>query len=582
MLVTLRYRTTNLVLMLAVTSMVGASIAMAKPKTSKKGPTPPSGRLAPPGASQSGGGVVALFSQAQNLFLAGKFAEALVAYDRILKKYPGHEPSTIQYAKTLYRLDRIPESYNLFARINPQYLDPETSYEYGYAAYVNNRWDAALFGFKRVPQDHALYDLANYYGALSAIKLQRYAEADDMLDKAVVLPDKLAKSKPMYQKHVQSLRQLQEKNELDQSAALERDRLKQKAQPAPIPPSTPDNGATKSVAAAYEHLGFMAVDRYVTMRVRKDHQAQDHSGYSETTFDNDVAEFTFRHGPVVPFLSRKNQPESSAVGLQLKAGVEDVNSKGVQERLVVYESSRDVPSVETKELDATHVTTGKFGAEAWVEFALPKNWWIGTMGTIDFAYPKFERGQRNSIRSGGAQVGKKYTFSVGKGSLLLSSYYEQLTDSETKPLLDTSISSLEINNSFSSNTNVETTARYYQFKYSDVPLMGPDSTVLGKLAVAQTFPLNFVLAFAGTAGMSDNYVIRNVIGNQDATAKNTALSGKLKLETTPLSWVTVGASYEVAKTTWNFDQADRAEEAKKIVVDRVEQSSIYGGLNFAF
>ena len=83
-------------------------------------------------------GVVARYSQAMQLYDAGKFAEALVAFDQIHRAYPAHEPTTIQYAKTLYRLDRIPD--NLFARVNPQYLDPETSYEYGYAFYTQNKF----------------------------------------------------------------------------------------------------------------------------------------------------------------------------------------------------------------------------------------------------------------------------------------------------------------------------------------------------------------------------------------------------------------------------------------------------------
>ena len=55
-------------------------------------------------------GVVQLFAQAMQLYNAGKFAEALVAFDAIHRKYPAHEPTVVQYAKTLYRLDRIPES----------------------------------------------------------------------------------------------------------------------------------------------------------------------------------------------------------------------------------------------------------------------------------------------------------------------------------------------------------------------------------------------------------------------------------------------------------------------------------------
>ena len=166
-----------------------------------------------------------MFQRAQRLYDSGKYQGALNAYDAILRRYPGHEPTVIQLAKTLYRLDRITEAYNIFARVNPQYLDPETSYEYGWSFYNAKKWEGALFAFKKVPKGNSLYDLANYYGAVSAIKLRKLDEASDMLEKAVVLPSKLAKSRTIYAKHLQALQLMEEKSTLAKERQKERRRL---------------------------------------------------------------------------------------------------------------------------------------------------------------------------------------------------------------------------------------------------------------------------------------------------------------------------------------------------------------------
>ena len=82
-------------------------------------------------------GVRGMFQVAQEYYEAGKYNQALGAYDALLRKYPGHEPAMMQLAKTLYRLDRIKDAYGVFAKINPQDLDPETAYEYGWSFYTN-------------------------------------------------------------------------------------------------------------------------------------------------------------------------------------------------------------------------------------------------------------------------------------------------------------------------------------------------------------------------------------------------------------------------------------------------------------
>ncbi|MCX6127246.1 MAG: tetratricopeptide repeat protein [Proteobacteria bacterium] len=533
-------------------------------------------------SSASSKGVVTLFSEAQKLFNAGQFNEALIAFDRIIRKYPAHEPSIIQYAKTLYRLDRIPESYNLFARINPQYLDPETSYEYGYSSYVNQRWDAALFGFKRVSPDHALYDLANYYGAICAIKLKKYADAEEMLDKAVVLPDKLSKSRSLYQKHVQALKHLQEKADLEQATAAEKNRLNQSKITSKN--SAPNQGGapSKQETTAYQHNGFLTVDRLAKLKVAKEHQTIDKHGFSQTNYDNQVSSFEFSYGPIAQLPMKKSGENTSAVGLQMDLAIQNRNTSGRQERIVVYADSRDIPRTLGDDIPATQTNIGTFGGRAWIEFSLPNSWWMGLSSLLSFEYPEFKRGQRTSKRSASPHLGRQFKFGPHSGSVLSTFTYEQLTDSETEPLVDTSTGNLAVELAFASDTTFTATCAGSQFKYQILTMGGPDDIYSGSAKIAQKFPLGIVISAKGTAAQQKNNIVRGLPSFEVASANGTTLSGNSKIEVTPVPWLSVTAQYDASKTTWQVQQADREDAYKKNVADYVDQTSISASLNFKF
>lgn len=530
-----------------------------------------------PHAAETNKGVVAMFAAAQKLYNAGKFNEALVIYDGIVKKYPSHEPSVIQYAKTLYRLDRIPESYNLFARVNPQYLDPETSYEYGYASYVNQRWDAALFAFKRVPQDHALYDLANYYGALSAVKLKKYTDAEEMLDKAVVLPDKLAKSRLLYQKHVQSLRHLQEKADLEKATVEEKNRLT--AQKNKVNPPLP---GAKPADTAYVHEGFLYVDRLAKLRVGQEQQTTDMHGYSKKKYNNNFGFFIFKHGPLMTLPMKSYGKNHSAFGLQLLAMVEDRTTKGKLERLIAYENSRDIVRAQTEEIESVHTTIGTVAAAPWIEFALPSDWWLGLTASLRFDYPKFERGQRSSTRYATPHIGRRFGLGKHKASILGEYKFEQTTDSETEPLVDASTSSLTGEIDFTSDTILMTEFSLIHYNYQLPTLAGPDDIYTGKLKVSQSFPLGIELMAFGAAAQQKNNIVRGLPTYDVATADGTTLSGGGHFVITPIPWFELRAKYEVAKTTWQVIQSDRVDAFEKNVADYTDQTTLSATLQTLF
>jgi len=531
-------------------------------------------------------GVVARYSQAMQLYDAGKFAEALVAFDQIHRAYPAHEPTTIQYAKTLYRLDRIPESYNLFARVNPQYLDPETSYEYGYAFYTQNKFDGALYSFKRVPVDHALYDLASYYGAMSALRLKRYGEAEELLDKAVVLPDKLARSKTLYQKHVASLRQLQEKTDLERATQDERQRIlaeqnRTRTQQSAGTATNNAAGQQSSTATGYVHGGFFEVVRIGKIKATKTSQDSDLHGYSRKSYESQAGTFSLSSGPLVPLPLKIDSGRQAALGLQIDVSVTSVTTTGTQQRLVAYEDSRDIVHNLTEQLPKQTNNLGDAGASVWIESPMPSGWWIGANGHLAFTYPNFERGQRYGIRGGTAHLGWKKD-AKESWTTKLTGTYDLIVDSEAEPVTSQSIADLAVATNTSFDMSITVGGKYVVYDYKLLLLPGPDSSASVYGAIAQKFPLGMKLSINGIFEQQSNYVVRDVGSFTSAAADGQIVTGALKLSAAPFSWLTIEAKHSRSQSTWNVLQTERAEAFKAATPSYTETTDLMGSINLLF
>jgi tetratricopeptide (TPR) repeat protein len=545
-------------------------------KNSLKKPSAKSQDLMKPQAK----GVAAKYSEAMKLYDAGKYNEALVAFDQLHKSYPAHEPTIIQYAKTLYRLDRINESYNLFARINPQYLDAETSYEYGFSFYTVNKFDGALYAFKRVPNNHALYDLANYYGAMSALRMKRYADAEELLDKAVVLPDKLSRSKSLYQKHIASLRQLQEKNELDRNIQEERlksanDATKKIPQAAP----TALTGGSPAAPAPYTHNGFYFIDRVANLKATQKSQRSNYHGYSQKSYDKKVGTFSLLHGPLIPIPYKIEPDRQAAFGLQISAAVSSVTTTGTQERLVSYEDSREIVHQLTEKLPTQTTTLGDIGGATWIEAPLPNGWWIGGDGHLSFTYPNFERGQRYGIRGVNGNIGWKKDTTLYAS---LNGIYDLIVDSETEPVTAQTITAASFGGFTSFDMEIVGSAKYIHYDYKITTLSGPDTSTSGSIKFVQKFPLSISLTLSGTAEQQKNYIVRDVGSFVSASADGTIVSGFAEFKASPFPWITVAAKHLRSQATWSVLQPEREEAFKAATPSYTESTDLTGSINFIF
>ena len=160
-------------------------------------------------------GILRLYRNASSLYDKRKYTEAIDVYNKILRLYPSHQPSLIYRAKSLYRLGKYKQSYKAFRQLVLGSLDPETKFEYGQVHFRQKKYSEAFEAFQQVPSGHQLFDLASYYGGVSALKSRQYSESVNSFAQAVVLPSKLMKSKKLLQKQAEQL-MLEEQRRINQ------------------------------------------------------------------------------------------------------------------------------------------------------------------------------------------------------------------------------------------------------------------------------------------------------------------------------------------------------------------------------
>lgn len=534
---------------------------------------------------RGGKGVRAQFEAAQKLYDIGKYGEALSAFDALVRKYPDNEPARVQLAKTLYRLDRIKDSYAVFARVDPQHLDPETSYEYGWAFYMAKQYQGALYGFQRVPKGHALFDLANYYGAICAIKLRKYEDAEDMLEKAVVLPDKLAKSRALYIKHVAALRLMKEKGTLAKERGAELDALnKQLAKEKGMGKGDPTGAAAKSdKPAGYAHQGMMFVDRFANVTYTVEHQYQDFHGLAEKNFDAKIAGLDLRGGPVLPIPGiKQGKDRFAAFGLELTLAAEDRVEHGKEQRVLADETNEDLTRVAARDLGITDTKSGDVGARTWLEFPLPEGVWVAVQGGVTFHYPEFERGGRTGSRSGGLQIGGKNGLWTYYGN---TSYAEILTP-KTKPQITVVKTKADVVLTLPSKLSAEFFARYTMNDYlnEENATDGPDSIGEANLLVAQTLPGGFYAGLGGFYQAQQNFLFHKIPTFGQVSADGAVTSGKALLGVTPtvIPWLNAEISEQVQKTNWALGNEEAREPFELNTVDYIEKFVGKVSVNLAF
>ena len=322
-------------------------------------------------------------ARAQDLQSQDRNQEAAKIYVTILNSYPRHEPTLINYAKLLYRMDKTSEACVIFSKVNLNHLDTATTYEYGLAHFWQKKYATAYTAFKRIPPGDSLYDLASYYGAISAFKLKRYTEAEFMMNKAVVLPESLQESKKNYQKYISEMKNFDEQRRLKEEAQLEkrrvlnemneRKRLQEEAN-TKSKLTNIENKRNVNNAPKNQQIQQQQQQQQISQENQQQIKKQDilkkkvkirnkippteffHKAQKEAvvgyTYKNDgynffeyggttsvvhSLDFSFKNAPL--FFFGKNNP--SVMGIQIDIGGGYSTSKGVEYRTFAFETNRD-------------------------------------------------------------------------------------------------------------------------------------------------------------------------------------------------------------------------------------------------
>lgn len=156
-----------------------------------------------------------IFRKGVDLYEKKRFSEAVEAFRLVLGKQNDHTPSRVYLARALYQQKNVVEALKVFRELDVKALEPDAAYDYGQAAYRSGDYENAIKAFGAVPNGHPLFDLAGYYGGISAYKIAEFQRAIDLFDQAVVLPSKLVRSQKLYRLEAEKKLFLKQKAEVE-------------------------------------------------------------------------------------------------------------------------------------------------------------------------------------------------------------------------------------------------------------------------------------------------------------------------------------------------------------------------------
>lgn len=538
------------------------------------------------------------FAAAKKLFDAGSFAQALPQFEGILRQYPQFTPALVYYAKTLYRVDRIPESFQYFSRCDINTLDVTTSYEYGMAFFWMRQYEGALVAFRRVPAGHSLSDLANYYGGIAAMKMRFYADAEAMMEKAIVLPTKLAKSRALYLKHIKELKLLQEKEALAYERKMEKDRMQNAIKNAnSAPPTTPpaktkpspgtstaaqknnEAPATKPAdkPVEYEHQGFLKVEKGAFLEASYKSQNQDFHGYARKKSETQMTSFIFKGSKIFGFDPSSPQSKQSALGLELDLKADRTLTSGQERRNVVTDTDEDIQRIQISPPTKSITRAGSFALKPWLEFSLPEDVWIGMGGAVGYRYPDFEIKGRSGVYNGFVRAGRKLL------PLSYSAMYNfvEITGEDNAPTMATHSASVVLNFAMD-KFYIDATFAYDSIQYLDDTLDGPNSKAGASADNYVELPLGFYLGLFLSGQYQEENLVHNIPTYGEVSADGAVYTGKFYLIANPVSWFIAEINEQVQKSEWQVTPEAAQDTYERNQVDFLETFEAKASINLLF
>jgi tetratricopeptide (TPR) repeat protein len=512
-------------------------------------------------------GVREMFAEGEALFKKKMYREATAVFALILTDYPEHEPTIILFAKSAYVLGHMSDAYGLFSKIQLTQLDAESSYQYGYAFFSAKNWDGALVAFRRIPKVHALSDLANYYGGICAMRMRRFADAESMMENAAVLPEKLAKSRTVFLKHLTEIRLLHQKKELSEERKAEYNRLNPEVKEKEKRPKQKVDAIPATVSAE-KYGGFRSVVNKGAVSYETKSELKNTHGYRDISALTKTTSFKFAAGYMDTF--NAGARERCGYGVQLKLGIDDLLIEGKELKYLIYDNIDSLQQVQTTPPEISHIKTGTIGADPWIEYPFLGDKWVSFIATISFTYPEIERINRTGKRGGKVLVdGKVSDTDVG-----ISSAYLEILDASTSTVSSSLLTTVNTATTLMSDLTLKFAFDYNAFTYLLDGIEGPDTIVGLGASIEQAFPLSTKFNLTGWYKRITNNIIVNSPNYEIVTADGNSIAGVIGGEICPWSWLKVKVQQTYQSNKWENIQPENAVDDWELSVPSYYQALI--------
>lgn len=497
--------------------------------------------------------------EAYQLFRTGQYAKAAEFFKAILQKHPEDKQAQIGLARCYYQQQNWADALLHFRKANLDTLDPEASYEYAQTFYHYELYGGALKGFKRVPRDHSLYNLAQYFGGIAALKLKRYQEANDLMEGAVNLPENYQLQKEVYQRHIQLLLLRQQKRELAKDA-----------KDTPTSATASDPKAPKP----FSHMGFFELYKDALAGVKNNGEKLEFMSGRKESSSRLTRHFTFENGIIHPL--QKEGERRHVVGFQLFLYADHKDDETLQRSDYL-----DQPDVLRRTKEFTK--TGLFALTMFSEIAFPSYFWLGLQGGLFQAYPDFGKKLSFSAQHGEIWFGQKKYEDGYEGRL--RARLTQTRDPDGRVSINEQEYAIETEKKILDGLELSLYAQRNEFFYKMVGISGPDSRVRGGAIFEFKFPYNFEIELKGRYQKEINSTLYNIAGQSEVAFDTASGRGEIEAIFYPVAWLELRARF-AQESQW-LDKDDKLSGPvlagiKDAEYSKLQETALEAALNMLF
>lgn len=501
------------------------------------------------------------FNRGETLYQNKHYIAATQIFSKIVKRYPGHEPSLIIYGKSAYKLAKYKDAYSLFSKVPISSLDIMTRYEFGYSAYKVKDWKKSLSLLQTIPQKNPNYDFANYYAGISATKIKKYKLAQKLFKNAVVLPASQHKMKNIYLNHLETVVRLSEQQQLKNESKREQLKLQKEIDDELFRKAKKEaelrakrNKILENLEKHNTYAGRKSIVNKAKLETNSKSQLQDKFGFSSSESVTKQIKFTFQTGYMKTFKSFKKK--NGAFGFQAGLSIEDLTTKGFEESNYIFEDQDDRQRVLSQDPAITHNIYGNLGGSIWAEVPVLDNKWLNIEALSSIKLPQLESTKKSGARGFLIALGGKQ----GIVDINFTSKYLDLVGDDLTPFHNTITNKISAAISLSSGLSIATNGTYKIYQYLLENQSGPSSSLSASLQVSQSLPLGINAGLFGGYDVLGEYISYAFDDYESISAGGEVSTFKLFANASPLPWIKLSVSQLYKITNWHsYDPEEAAE-----------------------